>query len=95
MRALFALARGALPLEQALALADTAEEPRKLRAEAYFHAAARVFGTGDRAQAVGLLRDAYLSFDGELGYTYHAKALLMKLESDPDWPTWAQRDGLE
>lgn len=88
IRALYQLCAGERTLEDLLNLAETADSPRKLRAEVLFHAGVLALANGDRGSAMAHLNEAYLSFDGELGYTFHAKILCDKLRSDPLWPTW-------
>lgn len=85
---LFAYDSGQSELQALLAFADAADEPRKLRAEGYFHAAAKALGVGRRDEAMQRLTESYRCFDGELRYTFHARTLLVKLENDPSWPPW-------
>ncbi len=57
------------------------------RAEALFHAAVMALAEGRRTKAVELFDRSYRCFDGERGYTFHAKTLCVKL-TDPVWPPW-------
>lgn len=62
------------------------EEQRiALRAVVDFHAGVRFLAEGDRDRAVDYLTRAYRSFDGELGYTYHAR-LLLQLDAQDRLP---------
>jgi len=88
MRHLYDLSLGQRGLDDLLLEADEVDEPRKLRAEAYFHAAVRELPNGRRDEAERLLLEAHRSFDSELRYTFHARALLVKLQGDPNWPDW-------
>jgi len=88
LAALYECTSGRRELDDLLALADDLGESRKLRAEAHFHVAMKDLAEGRRDQAVLHFTEAYLSFDNELRYTFHAKVLLVKLRSAPDWPAW-------
>lgn len=90
--AVFDLARGLVSLEDVLALADQTTEPRKLRAEAFFHSAIKALGDGDRALAELLFTQAVHCFDSEVRFTFHAKTLLVQMQQDPHWPHWLQHD---
>ena len=68
-------------------VADT-DQPWVLLAQADFHRAAQSLAAGDRETAETLLASAYRSFDGELGYTYHARLLQTKMQQNPAWPAW-------
>jgi len=85
---LFECSGGRRDPEEMLEMADATSEPRKLRAEVYFHVAMKSLAEGRRPEAVEGLEQAYRAFDGELRYTYHAKVLLGKLQVEPDWPPW-------
>ena len=89
VRALYAYcqdAAGSLaPLET---LATQVVTPWKLWGEAYFHAAAARLADGDRAGALDGFHRAYRSFDGERGYTFHARLLHGKMRANLLWPPW-------
>ncbi|MEW6249653.1 MAG: protein kinase [Planctomycetota bacterium] len=90
MRALYEMLRtGAEPATLA-ELANATAAPWKLAGEAAFHAAAARLAAGDRTRAEALFADAYRSFDGEEGYTYHAKLIWWKLRENPRWPAWGR-----
>ena len=90
VEALYGYCADQLSLEQLLDLAENAEPARKLAAEAYFHAGAKALSSGNKEGAVRYFRDAYLSFDSETRYTYHARIILEKLKMNPNWPTWIE-----
>jgi hypothetical protein len=58
-------------------------------AEAEFHLAAADLSRGCRAAGLERLRRAYRAFDGEEGYTYMARLLLVKCENSA-WPGWLE-----
>jgi serine/threonine protein kinase/tetratricopeptide (TPR) repeat protein len=88
IRTLYELSSGLRGLDEVLAVADRAAEPRKLRAEAFFHAAMAHLGNGDRDEAKILLDKAVNCFDSEVRYTYHARTLLTRMQMDAHWPGW-------
>jgi tetratricopeptide (TPR) repeat protein len=88
VEALYAFCLGEISFDDLMADAEGVTSHRKLRAEAHFHAAARAFGAGDRAEALRHLEAAYRSFDEELGYTFHAKTIREKMRNDSTWPLW-------
>ena len=93
IQSLYELSLGNITMVDALAVADQASEPRKLRAEAFLHAALAALGSADREAAKMMLVQAVNCFDSETRYTYHARALLTRMQMDPQWPNWlaAQR----
>lgn len=93
MRALYEYALGEGSLEGLLSLADSASTPRKLLAEAHFHAAIKALSIGDRGEVLRRLGKAYHSFDSELRYTFHARIIHEKMLNEPDWPVWMRDSG--
>ena len=90
MRTLYAYCRRGGPLTTLETLAREAESPWKLWGEASFHAAALRLSDGDRRGALEDFTRAYRSFDGEQGYTYHAKTICQKMRHNPAWPPWIE-----
>ncbi len=90
MSALFDFAMSRRTLEELLALADKSQEPRKLRAEGFFHAAMKALGRGEIGEAKLRLEQAVSCFDSEVRYTYHARTLLERMEKDAHWPHWLE-----
>ncbi len=88
LRALCALSHGEIELADAVAVNESAESPRGYRAEALFHTAVEALASGDRTTALDLLTKAQECYDGELGYTYHAKVIRERMRGLPDWPRW-------
>jgi serine/threonine protein kinase/tetratricopeptide (TPR) repeat protein len=88
LEALYALSRGETDVGELVSLAGGVTASRKALGEAYFHAGVLALGSGDRARALEHMTESYRSFDGELGYTYHATVIRKKLLADPGWPTW-------
>lgn len=88
MRALYAHCRAGGHLAELEALAAEAGAPWRLWGEAQFHAAALRLSAGDRAGALVGFQRAYRCFDGERRYTYHAKLICNRMQSDPAWPGW-------
>lgn len=88
VEALYGYSADQLSLERLLDMTQGAEPPRKLTAEAYFHAGAKALSSGNIEVATGHFTDAYLSFDSETRYTYHARIILEKLKMNPEWPIW-------
>jgi serine/threonine protein kinase/tetratricopeptide (TPR) repeat protein len=86
MGALYGFCLGETDFDALVSLADASHSPRKLRAEAHFHAAAKSLAEGDRAEALEHLTKAYRCYDGELGYTFHAKVILEKMREDTNRP---------
>ncbi len=95
MEAMWDLAAGTHELADVLVLADQSSEPRRLRGEAFFHAALAALGEGRRDDARRWLTDAYRCFDGELRYTFHARTLLVKVQGGPNWPPWLEGEGFQ
>lgn len=85
---LYAFARGETALEDLEALANEAQDARRLLAEAYFHAAARHLALGERGSARKLFGKSHKMFAGELGFSYHARTLHERMVGDTDWPEW-------
>ncbi len=79
---------GELALDELMEMADQSEKPWVQRGEACFHAAVLAIENGQKSQAKSLLDRSYRSFDGALGYTFHAKAILERMESGESWPSW-------
>ncbi len=92
VQTLYDLSLGNRALDDVLAVGDQASEPRKLRAEAFFHAALAALGNGDRQEAKMLLGQAVNCFDSEVRYTFHARTLLTRMQMDPHWPDWLAAD---
>jgi tetratricopeptide (TPR) repeat protein len=88
--AVYDMAAGDRSLDEVLRLADASDQPRKLKAEAYFHAAMDALGRGQRDRALSLLEDTVHCFDSEIRFTFHAKALWRRLEGEPNWPHHGQ-----
>ena len=86
--ALYALCMGKATLENLDELAAQAEKPWARRGEADFHAAVRALSLGNQDEAIELLDRSYRSFDGALGYSFHAKVILERIAIDPPWPDW-------
>ena len=93
MRTLYDYSRGEGGLEGLLSLANSASTPRKLVAEAHFHAAIKAWSTGNREEVVRRLGKAYHSFDSELRYTFHARIIHEKMLNEPNWPAWMRDSG--
>lgn len=87
VQALYALAAHDMPFDDLVALA-VGPARSKLLAEAHFHAATAALADGDRRAGLEHFRAAYLSFDSELRYTFHAGIVYNKLRDDADWPPW-------
>ena len=88
VRALYAYCRDRGPPNALGPLAEAVAAPRKLWAEAYFHAAALRLAEGDRQTALeGFLR-AYNCYDNEERYTYHGRLICNRMRQDPAWPAW-------
>lgn len=87
VRALYEYCRGGSrePLELLSAQSDA---PWMLAAEASYHAGVMALAAGDRTQALDEFRRAYRSFDGEQGYSYHARLILVQLQKSLVWPGW-------
>ena len=88
VRALYAYCQQGGALTAVDALAEATAAPRKLWAEAHFHAGALRLSEGDRAGAEEDFLRAYRSFDSEQRYTYQARLILGKLNADSAWPPW-------
>jgi tetratricopeptide (TPR) repeat protein len=88
LQALYDMSLGERSLDEVLQLADANAEPRKLRAEAFFHSATAALAEGRREDTIQLFAEAFRSFDNELRYTFHARTLLIKMLGDPNWPIW-------
>jgi serine/threonine protein kinase len=87
MQALLAYSQTGAGWDELVALADAADRPWRMLAEAHFHRAVRALAEGDRSAARASLHEAYRAFDGEQRYTYDARLLLEKLENGT-WPVW-------
>jgi hypothetical protein len=90
--ALFDMAMGRKTLDELLAMSDASSQPQKLRAEAYFHSAMMALDDGNRTLSVSLLEKAMRCYDSEERYAFHAKTLWTKMERDPFWPAWMNRN---
>lgn len=88
VRAVYDCCRGSGSPETLEELANNSPMPWKLRAEARFHGALLRLARGAREEAARELLEAYRAFDGEEGYTYLSKLLMVKMQSDPSWPGW-------
>jgi len=87
-QALYALCRQERDLDSLLTLAVSGEAARKLRAEAYFHAAVLDLSVGDRESALQNLQTANNCFAGALDFSFHARLFSVRMQSDPGWPAW-------
>lgn len=85
---LYALCLGEEDLAELTTAAEKAESPRKRFGEAYFHAGAMALAQGRHQEAYDRFEAAYLTFDGEQAYTYHARIILKRVQDDADWPEW-------
>jgi tetratricopeptide (TPR) repeat protein len=88
VRALYSYCRDGGSQATLASLAEAVAAPRKLWAEARFHAAAWWLAEGDQQAALEGFLTAYRAFDNEERYTYHAKLLYNKMQEDPAWPPW-------
>lgn len=84
---------GATTLDVLDAMAQTAEQPYRLKAEAYFYAGLLAIGHGDRPSAFTYFTNSHQFFDSEAAFSYHARVLLPKMLADPDWPRWSATSG--
>ncbi len=97
LETMLALTLGEIGLDDALDRAGSGPTANKRVAEACFHAACIALGDADRERARELFARAVACYDGEQAYTFHAKAILVRMRDDPHWPSWfsADRDEVE
>jgi serine/threonine protein kinase len=88
VHALYDYCRGSGSAQALEELAQNSPTPWKLRAEMHFHGAIMRLAGGARHEALQELVEAYRAFDGEEGYTYLSKLLMVRMQSDPSWPAW-------
>lgn len=84
---------GRASIKELLESAARSPSPWKLTGEVQFHEAARHLAEGRRGQAFDAFDAAFRSFDNQRRYTFHAKLFRVKMQLDPQWPSWLRFEG--